>query len=321
MGWGAHSRPELSPCPIESPVGWIGIPENMWLLDGLQSSLFPTKKEGKKVENGMLLRKRKAQANAAAAALAALPADVEERPKKRTRTTKATEKENTEVAASADPSELPALPLPQLDVIPSTEEDKPVDKAMKLELIGVNSPFTESVVIESSPARPARHTVQAGAASPEVTRRSTRQANKKLPGGPASAASTPMTELGSLPDTLSPVSSVPAEVEEAQRPPITRARSSSSSSGSSTAVSDTGSGGDTAVEPDAVESDGKGKASAKRKRVDEEAQAEADKTAVRTSGRVRKPAKKVLHVDEEALSPKKAAATLVEGRKTRAKRS
>ncbi len=50
----------MNPCPIASPVGWIGVPENMWLVDGMQAQCFPPRPIAKKV-NGMTLRKRKAR--------------------------------------------------------------------------------------------------------------------------------------------------------------------------------------------------------------------------------------------------------------------
>lgn len=303
---------DLSPCPIESPVGWLGIPENLWLVDGLQASLFPTKKEGKKVDNGMLLRKRKAQANASAAIHAqdGATAVLEERPRKRTRTAKAHEKEVNEQA------ELPAAPLPEVIEAPAASaENNHTDKATKLELIGVELPPTGTVEVEQVANRPAnRHHEEP---SPEPTRRSARQAKKNNPA--VSTASTPMTELGSLPETLSPMSSAPASVDE-QRPPITRARSSSSSSGSSTAVSDAGSGGDTAVEPDSNELLNKGKGKAKQE--DDTDAVDNEKAPIRTSGRVRKPAKKVLHVDEEpTLSKKATAMPPPESKRARTKRS
>lgn len=305
--------PDLSPCPIASPVGWLGISENLWLVDGLQASVFPTKKEGKKVDNGMLLRKRKAQANAAAAAQVqgGATGDLEERPRKRTRTTKASEKCNTEHA------EVPVALVPQSDVVeaPEVSVEKPqADKATKLELIGVDLPPPSTLEVQSAPAGPGGHHLVEP--SPEPTRRSARQANKKNPA--ASAASTPMSDIASLPDTLSPMSSASASVDE-QRPSITRARSSSSSSGSSTAVSDTGSGGDTAVEPDSIEGAAKGKGKATQE--DDVDVTGTEKAPVRTSGRVRKPAKKALHVEEEEILPKKVAAAPAENRKTRAKRS
>ncbi|GJE97418.1 hypothetical protein PsYK624_136360 [Phanerochaete sordida] len=304
---------DFSPCPIESPVGWLGIQENLWLVDGLQASQFPTKKEGKKVDNGMLLRKRKAHASAAAAAQVHVGAagELEERPRKRTRTTKVAEKQVAEEAELATP------PVPQSDIAEAPTvlvEHHHADKATKLELIGVELPPSSTLEVEVV----AKHSAdrQAEEPSPEPTRRSARQASKKNPA--TSAASTPMTELGSLPETLSPMSSAPASVDE-QRPTLTRARSSSSSSGSSTAVSDTGSGGDTAVEPDSNEGSSKGKGKAK---LEDEADADVEKAPVRTSGRVRKPAKKALHVEEEPVLPlKKAAPIPTENRKSKTKRS
>ena len=309
-------------------MGWQGIAENLWLVEGLQASIHPTKKEGKRVDNGMLLRKRKAQAARSG------PASTEsgEPPKKRTRTSKAAGKENTEGDATAQTSELPALPLPQLDVIQPTDApgavEQPLNKTAKLELMGVDSPFSGMDVLASAAAQPSTRASAAPAtASPEVVRRSARQANRRLPAGAASGASTPMTDITSLPGTLSPVPSVPAEVEEVQRPPMTRARSSSASSGSSTAVSETGSAGDTAVEPDSVETEGhaKTKSGGKRKRAEEDVDIEGDaeKAPVRTSGRVRKPAKKALHVDEDATAIKKAVvvATAPETKRARVRRS
>jgi hypothetical protein len=311
-----HAATEFSPCPIETPIGWVGTTENLWLVEGLQASLFPTKKEGKKVDNGMMLRKRKAQAivDPSIAAVPAATVETEDRPRKRTRTSRVIEKENVQTQ-----------PLSQSDAVPdttATSEEKPTSKASKLELVGVELPPMSSIeVVPLHVSQPARATL--AVPSPEPTRRSTRQANKRpATGRAASVASTPMTELASLPETLSPISSSPAEVaEEAPRPPLTRARSSSSSSGSSTAVSDTGSAGDTTVEPDSAEGDGKDKGMAKTKDTESE-----EKTAVvRTSGRVRKPAKKALHVEDDVASPKKANAAVTapvsEGRKTRARRA
>ena len=75
---------------------------------------------------------------------------------------------------------------------------------------------------------------------------------------------------------------------------------------------------DTAVRGNLADGKSKSKAAAKGK----DAEAEADKAAIRTSGRVRKPAKKALHVIEDAAPPlKKAAVPASENRKTRARRA
>ncbi|KAJ3474780.1 hypothetical protein NLI96_g12258 [Meripilus lineatus] len=50
----------MSPCPISAPFGWLGITENVWLVDGIQAISFPPRPATKK-PNGMTLRKRKAR--------------------------------------------------------------------------------------------------------------------------------------------------------------------------------------------------------------------------------------------------------------------
>ena len=263
--------------------------ENTWIVNGLQASLFPNEKEKaarKGDSDGMTLRKRKNQASAAGSA--GVTGDPDERPRKRTRTSKAVEKRAGETQPPASRASQRATPS-----IAVTSTDEPASKATKLELINVELPPVGTIEVASLPV-PQSTSDTLDVPSPEPTRRSARQANKR-PAATVSAVSTPMTELASLPDTLSPMSSVPAEIaQEAPRPPLTRARSSSSSSGSSTAVSDSGSGGDTAVEPDSAEADGKGKdkvTAAQGKQAEPE-----EKVAVRTSGRVRKPAKKIMPI-------------------------
>ena len=99
---------ELRPCPISSSVGWMGIQENTWALEGLQSLYVPAQIVPQKKAGGMTLRKRKAAANNnanATQALAATADDEPEKPRKRVRTTRASQRAKAALAATPAPVE------------------------------------------------------------------------------------------------------------------------------------------------------------------------------------------------------------------------
>lgn len=83
-------NPELNPCPIVSPVGWLGLPESIWALHGLQSSFIPPPPQPEKPKTGgMTLRKRKATAAATSNNAPEEEVALRVSPRKRQRTTRA----------------------------------------------------------------------------------------------------------------------------------------------------------------------------------------------------------------------------------------
>ncbi|KAI0373484.1 hypothetical protein BV20DRAFT_1049893 [Pilatotrama ljubarskyi] len=125
---------QLKPCPIVSHVGWLGLPESVWALQGLQSTFVPPPppQPEKPKAGGMTLRKRKAQAQAPAASshssssstLVGEDVALRVSPRKRQRTTRAqaslaqAQEDASSVAttAAATPSEATSMlldvPLP-----------------------------------------------------------------------------------------------------------------------------------------------------------------------------------------------------------------
>lgn len=277
---------DLVPCPIDSPIGWIGIRENLWFVEGLQLNLFPQKKEGKKANNGMLLRKRKEQA-----AGVAVVEDVAERPRKRTRATKAPDSviplTTQDVSAPATTSLTPPLATPPREAraaITRSTRLMDVDEQLITPSADANS---------STPAAPARRSARTATTSPapEPARRSARR-NKVEPDVNASIAASD--------DVTSTPTPSPQTDDAASRPVIARARSNSTSGGSSTAVSDTRFASvETVVEAEAA---AESKTGQKRKRGAEKAieEIEVEEKKTRTSGRVRKPAAKV---QKDAVEP------------------
>jgi hypothetical protein len=304
----------MNPCPIAYYSNWMSTEQTLWFIDRLQVSAYPPKKEGKKANNGMLLRKRKAGASAHVTfdPLAGVVVEgvTDMGPPKKKARTGAKEARAKSVAAQngdANGDLLEELLLPEVVVslersssgsstAGSTATGKEDIKKTKLELIGVDAPDMPSSIV---PAQ-----------SPAPARRSTRQAHKRGDTAtPSSAAAkldanadalTPASDMTSLTATPSAHGSVLPDVSEVQvldeqaghsegleRPVVTRARSSSSSCGSTaTAVSIGGSSGtDTAVEEGQGENE-----KAKTKVVGH------DKT-VRSSARARKPAIKKVEVD------------------------
>ncbi|KAI0360900.1 hypothetical protein OH77DRAFT_1392919 [Trametes cingulata] len=152
----------LKPCPIVSHVGWLGLPESVWALQGLQSTFVPPPppQPEKPKAGGMTLRKRKAAAAAQAHANAPTTSSnsssstlVEEEtaptrvsPRKRQRTTRAQaalaqaqEEESAATTATAPtPSEEAGATSMLLDVPPphsaaSSDPGAIITKAVKQE--------------------------------------------------------------------------------------------------------------------------------------------------------------------------------------------
>ncbi|THG94371.1 hypothetical protein EW026_g7093 [Hermanssonia centrifuga] len=256
--WGREAGPRtarrvqkllyMSPSPVASPVGWAGIRDQLWLLNGIQRSIFPNKcegeGEGETASNGMTLRKRKSRSSAMAVA---------DRPRKRTRTTAVhdLEKENAHLFG-VDVEDVKETENETLSDLPFSAIAN-LDKAAKVEVI--NADFEPSIVLDALPAPSPEHSpVEKAVPLPDTTRRSSRQGHGR------GATSTPDAHPASLPDATGPT-------VKPQRRSLVRARSSSSASeaGSSTAVSDNGSTAslETCVE---AELDASGVVGNKRKR-------------------------------------------------------
>ena len=88
----------MSPCPISAPFGWLGISENVWLVDGIQAVCFPPRPASNK-PNGMTLRKRKAREISKDEGDAAVPLPDRTRVK-RVRTATAAKPSNGEACAT-----------------------------------------------------------------------------------------------------------------------------------------------------------------------------------------------------------------------------
>lgn len=245
-------------------------------------NLFPQKKEGKKANNGMLLRKRKEQAGGAAAV-----EDIAERPRKRTRATKATDNTTPSIAEDVPAPATTSLSPPL--ATPPREARVAVTRSTRLMDVDEQLPTPSPDVSSSTPATSTRKSVRTATASPapEPARRSARRNKLVEPD-----VNTPIAASDDV--TPTPTPSPPQVVDGVtSHPAIARARSSSTSGGSSTAVSDTRFASvETVVEAEVtVES----KAGQKRKRGAEKAveEIEVEEKKTRTSGRVRKPAAKV----------------------------
>ncbi|KAH9851338.1 hypothetical protein C2E23DRAFT_886527 [Lenzites betulinus] len=128
---------QLNPCPIVSPVGWLGLPESIWALHGLQSSFIPPPPQPEKPKTGgMTLRKRKATA-AASNNAAEEEVTLRVSPRKRQRTTRA--------QAALAQAEVPPpvlAPTSMLLDIPATSavaaDAGATSKAMKQDLLDVD---------------------------------------------------------------------------------------------------------------------------------------------------------------------------------------
>ncbi|KAI0666598.1 hypothetical protein C8Q78DRAFT_436781 [Trametes maxima] len=265
---------QLRPCPIVSHVSWLGLPENIWALQGLQSAYIPPpppQAEKPKAGN-MTLRKRKAPA-ASSASSSLLPeegAPLRVSPRKRQRTTRAqaaaAQAQQDALAAGAALSEAGSM---LLDVPPPTSGAGGVSKATKqesldiagvtpaLQPLGLPLVVPEAASVSTGPAaRTATRSQSAASMSPSAPRRSERARRKPAQGPvtlstpsvstPLSALSTPESSSGSLPSQ-----------EQDGRP-------RAGSCGSSTAVSESGEASEgTVVDADvdyaSIHGDGKGK--------------------------------------------------------------
>lgn len=312
----------MKPCPIAFSYGWLSVSQSLWLVDAAQTTAFPAKKEGKKANNGMMLRKRKAGVHAAPVDVIVENVEVVgEPPNKRARITRNSGKAKARVRQDASapaiaPVEaedelLSKLLLPVLTVsvdqdqeegfAPSTSSDHAA-KATLLELMGVDAPLTSSIIVDASSAAVSQTSSSSSGtlSPPEPTRRSARQATRRPTISSSTApanidAMSPTSDITALDSpSVSPVALV-ADLTDpvVARPVVGRARSSSSSCGSaSTVVSETSSSGaETAVEPE-DEKESVSKAGSKRKRGLETVVEEEKVVPVRASTRVRKPAAK-----------------------------
>lgn len=249
---------ELKPCPIVSPVGWLGLPESVWALQGLQSTFIPPPPQPEKPKTGgMTLRKRKATAAAAASNNAAEEeTTLRASPRKRQRTTRAQAAlAQVEVAAlsSTPPSMLLDVPL-------SSDAANGIDvvsKATKQELLGASptlQPLELSLAVpdttttlpasesqDSASMASASRTRSAAFMSPNATRRSNRARRK-----PAQGPVTVSVSSGSAPlSALSTPATSPAPLERPEPADVARVnpqdkRPRAGSCGSSTAVSEAG---------------------------------------------------------------------------------
>ncbi|TBU54430.1 hypothetical protein BD310DRAFT_951469 [Dichomitus squalens] len=273
----------LRPCPIVSNVGWMGIPENTWALGGLQSLYIPAQVVPQKKAGGMTLRKRKASG-----ANAEDEVDGTVAPRKRTRTTRASQKAKAAQAAlvaaevaSAEPEaadeESESLLFPSGVGAPdATELDAlaaAVSRDVKQEFIAT-TPVLQAIGLMLElpsisscelppPALPGSASPGSEPAeSPHATRRSTRARRKPAPPGPCSLVSTPLSTVDTpLPstETLRSHSQIPEK----------KSRNRSGSRGSSTAVSDGGYPSEEGTVVGAEIEEVPAKPSHKRKAVDE----------------------------------------------------
>ncbi|KAI0698223.1 hypothetical protein BC835DRAFT_675392 [Cytidiella melzeri] len=304
---------KLNPCPIAYCSSWMSIEQSLWFVDAEQASAFPSKKEGKKANNGMLLRKRKAGA-AAHVTFNSLAGVVVEgvtdsgRPKKRVRTSPRERKGKTSDAAQiheASGEMLEELSLPGVVVSldrPSSSSSSTAfsfssihsgtpTKETKLQLMGVDAPLAPSITASPTSASVAQ------LSAPEPKRRSVRQAHKRGDTSTPSSAAlnidlslhTPTSDIMSLTNTPSVQdSALPAgQEQDGSRPVITRARSSSSSCASAVTVVSNALSATTVVDEEASE---------KSKEVDKEVGMEKE-GKLRTSGRARKSAAKKVEAE------------------------
>ena len=272
----------LRPCPIVSSVGWMGIQENTWALEGLQSLYIPAQVVPQKKAGGMTLRKRKASgANAEDDVEGAAAAA----PRKRTRTTRASQRAKAAQAALAvaEEAELEAEDEVSESLLFASGVTAPnaadvdalaaaVNRDVKQEFIAT-TPVLQAIglMLElpsmSSCELPPPALASSSSAdsepteSPNATRRSTRARRKPAPPGPCSLVSTPLSTI----DT--PLLSV--ETLDMSTP-VKHNRNRSGSRGSSTAVSDGGYPSEEGTVVDAEsEACSTAKPSHKRKAVDE----------------------------------------------------
>lgn len=290
----AHCSPshtDMNPSPIASPVGWAGVHEQLWFINGLQSSLFPARNDDDgEVVNGMTLRKRKAEANGEGV-----------RTRKRTRSSANAHIEDADDAA-ADTSNLAA----HHDTSPSSTQ---LDKTAQLDTTD------HTPDIDAHP--------EISAVAPEHTRRSTRQSQGT---STPSAIDTP-TSLPANEESITPPPQRSVNIKPRAR---SSSSAVSCASGSTLAMSEngSGSGADTCVEPDdASEYSKNAKRSGKTKEKEhgEEIKGEKEEVQeVRVSARVRRLAPKKAEAEAQMREEELAHLGLnagVEGKSTKKKRA
>ncbi|KAI0326595.1 hypothetical protein GY45DRAFT_1310281 [Cubamyces sp. BRFM 1775] len=228
---------QLKPCPIVSHVGWLGLPEGIWALEGLQSTFIPLPppQPEKPKAGGMTLRKRKVPSattsTSSTAASSATPAEEEVAlrvsPRKRQRTTRAqaalaqAQEEQEAAAAAAAAAATAALEAAEaaaeavkqelLDVdgassallplgLPLAVPDTaPALAAHEQPMQATTSTSAESVASASPRSR------SAASLSPSATRRSTR-ARRKPAQGPVQLSSSSLSSVSTASTPLSALS-------------------------------------------------------------------------------------------------------------------
>ncbi|OSD01364.1 hypothetical protein PYCCODRAFT_1445831 [Trametes coccinea BRFM310] len=306
---------QLKPCPIVSHVGWIGIPESIWALSGLQSTFIPPPppQPEKPKAGGMTLRKRKVPATTSSSSVATHaaedePAPLRVSPRKRQRTTRAQaalaqaqQLEEEAAAAAAPPESIPASSSATSEstsgpVTPSESGsmllDVPlpslVSKAVKQELVDIAGasdvlqPLELALDVPDVAPAPAHDAASSRARStaslsPNIARRSTR-ARRKPAQGPVTLSASPLSALSTPTTSPAPLPSHDAEKQEPQEHAEKKAkRVRAGSCGSSTAVSEAGeaSEGTVVVDMDGVAEVDSVPAKGKRKAIEIEEEADA----------------------------------------------
>ncbi|KAI0766824.1 hypothetical protein BD413DRAFT_614828 [Trametes elegans] len=252
---------ELKPCPIVSHVAWLGVPESVWALHGLQSAFIPPPppQSEKPKGGGMTLRKRKAPVTSSSSTPAEAGVALRVSPRKRQRTTRAqaalaqAQARDASVAAAPPPSHtnstLLDVPLPSSDIHGAGDISKDVKREMldvagaspALQPLGLPLAIPDSAAATASstsdipcsePAPAATPSSSTASLPPGATRRSTRPRRKPAQGPVTLSAPSPSTPAS----TLSTPSTSPAPNEK----PSQSQRARAESCGSSTAVSEAG---------------------------------------------------------------------------------
>nr|VWO98983.1 Beta-xylanase (EC [Ganoderma boninense] len=224
---------QLRPCPVLSSVGWMGIQENTWALEGLQSLYIPAQVVQQKKAGGMTLRKRKATANNANAQSPAAD-DEPEKPRKRVRTTRASQRAKAALsAAHAEDADAGEEQAPSSSLLFSSEASAAAAAGV---VEALASPAAASAL--DGAVCVTRDVKQEFIATTPVLQAIglMLELPKPAPPGPCSLVSTPLSAI----DTPLPAAdAVLPETPECAAQAIQK-RNRSGSRGSSTAVSDAG---------------------------------------------------------------------------------
>ncbi|KAI9059229.1 hypothetical protein FKP32DRAFT_1680050 [Trametes sanguinea] len=301
---------QLKPCPIVSHVGWLGLPESIWALSGIQSTFIPPPppQPEKPKAGGMTLRKRKVPATTSSSSVATQAAEDETvplrvSPRKRQRTTRAqaalAQAQQEEEAAAAASESIPAsssasestsgpiTPSGSGSMLLDVPLPSAVSKAVKQELVDIAgaSPALQPLElaldvpdVAPAPAHDAASSRARSTASlsPNVARRSTR-ARRKPAQGPVTLSASPLSALSTPTTSPAPLPAHDVEKQESQEhveKKVKRVRAGSC--GSSTAVSEAGevSEGTVVVDLDTAEVDSV-QAKGKRKAIEIEEEPDA----------------------------------------------